>query len=454
MFFLEMGKRLMAKVIVVGGGFAGIAAATALAEKGINVELLESRGFLGGRVYSTENPSFPAPLDNGPHLFMGCYHETWKLFKRLNCSSSFKTIDPLQLSWLLPGGHKVSLQCAPLPAPFHLIWGLFTTNAFSWKEKVLLTKALMCFSKTPFRIKPEIKTITQFIDFTHQGPQSRTLFWIPLCNAVMNVSVDVAPILGFGEVLHRVFFGNRHDSSLVLADKPLSEIGFKEVSVYLKNHQGSIHFHEGVQSFKASTNTFEVITRSGQPYSGDALIWAVPPTSLSALWPADNWQKIRTLPQLGKSPILSVHLIVSQPLVEEPLIGLSGGRFEWVFNRSINWNYQGNGQYLSLVASAAESLSRQSEKELIDLAVQELKTRLPISLTWEVLHAKVTREMAATFIWTTETDSLRLPCETPYPHVFLAGDWTATGLPATIEGACLSGHRAAEKTKDYLNQTS
>jgi squalene-associated FAD-dependent desaturase len=446
-----MGKRLMAKVIVVGGGFAGIAAATTLAEKGIHVELLESRGFLGGRVYSTENSSFPAPLDNGPHLFMGCYHETWKLFKRLNCSGSFKTIDPLRLSWLLPGGQKASLQCAPLPAPFHLIWGLFATNAFPWKEKISLIKALMYFSQIPFKIEPEIKTISQFMNFTGQGPRSRELFWIPLCNAVMNVSVELAPIRGFGQVLHRVFFGNRHDSSLVLADKPLSEIGFKEVPVYLKNRCGSVHFHEGVQSFKVSMNTFEVITRSGQFYSGDALIWAVPPSSLTALWPQDEWPAIQSLPQLGKSPILSVHLIVSHPLVEEPLTGLSGGRFEWIFNRSANWNYQGDGQYLSLVASAAEALSHQSEKELIDLAVQELKDRLPSSLAWEVLHAKVTREMAATFVWTSETERFRLPCETPYPHIFLAGDWTATGLPATIEGACLSGHRAAEKESLFLS---
>jgi squalene-associated FAD-dependent desaturase len=440
----------MPKVIVVGGGFAGITAATALAEKGIAVELLESRGFLGGRVYSAENPSFPAPLDNGPHLFMGCYHETWKLFKRLNCTGSFQTIDPLRLSWLLTGGQKASLQCALLPAPFHLIWGLFTTNAFSWKEKLSLTKALMCFSKKPFKINPDIKTIAQFMNFTRQGPQSRELFWIPLCNAVMNVSVNMAPIQGFGEVLHRVFFGNRHDSSLVLANKPLSEIGLKEVPAYLENRQGSVRFHEGVQSFKVSADTFEITTRSGQTYSGNALIWAVPPASLTALWPVNDWQKINSLPQLGKSPILSVHLIVSQPLIHEQLVGLSGCRFEWVFNRNANWNYQGEGQYLSLVASAAEALSRQSEKELVDLAVQELKDRLPSSLTWEVLHAKVTREMAATFIWTTETDSFRLPCETPHPHIFLAGDWTATELPATIEGACLSGHRAADKTAAYL----
>jgi zeta-carotene desaturase len=134
------------------------------------------------------------------------------------------------------------------------------------------------------------------------------------------------------------------------------------------------------------------------------------------------------------------------------LLGLSGARFEWVFNRNAHWHWAGEGQYVSLVASAAEPLSHQSEKELVDLAVEELKIRLPSSLHWEVLHSKVTREMAATFIWTEETNALRLPCETPLKNVFLAGDWTDTGLPATIEGACLSGHQAAEKAKTMLSK--
>jgi zeta-carotene desaturase len=449
---METGGTLMPKVIVVGGGFAGIAAATALSEKGISVELLESRGFLGGRVYSTENSAFPAPFDNGPHLFMGCYYETWKLLKRLGSSDGFQKIDPLRLVWLLFGGQKTFLQCASLPAPFHLVWGLLTTGAFSWKEKIYLAKALICFSKKPFEIKLEIKTVAQFMDFTHQNSRTRERFWIPLCNAVMNVSADIAPIEGFGEVLHRVFFGSRQNSSLAIANRPLSEIGFKNTSAYLENHGGSVHFRESARTFKVSAKTLEVTTESDQIYTGDALVLAVPPSSLSSLWPSDNWNGIKKLPQLGKSPILSVHLIVSQHLLNEQLAELSGGSFEWVFNRNANWKWKGEGQYLSLVSSAAESLSLKSEKELVDLCVQELKDRLPPSPAWEVLNAKVTREMAATFIWTSETNHLRLPCATPYPHVYLAGDWTATGLPATIEGACLSGHRAAEKTWEYLSQ--
>src|SRR5579864_7862800 len=102
----------MARVIVVGGGFAGVAAATALADRGFQVELLESRGALGGRVYSTAaSEGFPAPMDNGPHLFMGCYRETLKHFQRLEVPEPFHWIDPLRLSWFTPGGREVSLRC-------------------------------------------------------------------------------------------------------------------------------------------------------------------------------------------------------------------------------------------------------------------------------------------------------------------------------------------------------
>jgi len=111
---------------------------------------------------------------------------------------------------------------------------------------------------------------------------------------------------------------------------------------------------------------------------------------------------------------------------------------------------QRDAQYLSFTASAAEDLARLKDAELSDLALGELKQRCPAAAEVSVLHSKVTREMAATFVWSKETDRLRPPCQTPYPDVFLAGDWTDTGLPATIEGACLSGHRAAEKLRVYL----
>jgi zeta-carotene desaturase len=326
------------------------------------------------------------------------------------------------------------------------------SNAFSWKEKFRLAGALSAFSRRPFKLDPALKTVGEFLDASRQGPQSRERFWIPVCNAVMNVPAQAAPIRGFGEVLHRVFFGNRKDSALLIPARPLSEIAFPSAASYLENRGSKVHLHEGVQTFQADDQTFEVTTRSGKTFSGRALIWAVPPSSLAALWPRETGSFAEVLPRLGKSPILSVHLILSRDVFQEPLLGLSGARFEWVFNRNANWNWKGEGQYLSFTSGGAEELARRQDKDLTALALEELRDRCPAAREARILHSKVTREMAATFHWNQETDSLRPPCETPFPHVFVAGDWTDTGLPATIEGACLSGRRAAEKCAAYLRQ--
>ncbi|HVZ80004.1 MAG TPA: hydroxysqualene dehydroxylase HpnE [bacterium] len=445
----------MNKVLVVGGGFAGVAAATALAEKGHSVELLESRSSLGGRVYSipaTEN--FPAPVDNGPHLLMGCYEETLKLLERLGEKNPFLWIDPLRLTWFEKGGQVLKLNCAPLPAPLHLAWGFLTSNAFPWGEKVAMAKALQRFSRKPFSLPPGTETLDAFLKATRQGPRSRERFWEPLCNAVMNLAADRVPTGGIGEVLHRIFFRTRRDSALAVPAQPLGELGFPRVKPFLEDHSGRIHFNEGIQSFRVQGGAFELTSRSGKTFTADALIWAIPPSNLSALWPERIWDRPKDWVRLGKSPIVSVHVILSGAVTDEPMVGLPGAKFEWVFNRNSDWGWSGKAgeQYLSFTASAAEGLGTMKDAELVELAMRELRERCPAAKDLQVRHFKATREMAATFRWTLETGPLRPGCETPFPNVFLAGDWTDTGLPATIEGACLSGHRAAKAAIDFLKK--
>ena len=236
--------------------------------------------------------------------------------------------------------------------------------------------------------------------------------------------------------------------------RPLSELGFPAVEAFLQEKGSSVYFHEGVQFLKPRGNSFGLATRSGRDFTGDALIFAVPPSSLGMLWPKETWPFAGSFLKMGKSPIVSLHLILEKPVMEGHFLGLPGAKFEWVFNRNANWDWKGEGQYLSFTASAADELSRLKDSELIDLALREMKERCPAAQEIRVLHAKATREMGATFVWSKETDALRPACETPFPGVFLAGDWTDTGLPATIEGACFSGHLAAEKVKEYLRKTS
>lgn len=464
----------MPKVIVVGGGYAGLSAATALAEQGVQVELLESHGFLGGRAYSiAPSESFPAPADNGSHLFMGCCAETLRMLGCIGAGDSFHWLDPFHLTWRLPGGKKVSLNCPPLPPPYHLAWGLFTSNAFPWGEKRSMSQALSVFSKKPFTVPAGVETLSQFLDATAQGPASRERFWVPLCKAVVNVPPEEALLAGLGEVLHGLFFGSRRDSALGIVRYPLSEMVSTKARKYLENQGARVLLHEGVREFTVKDGAWTIKTRPGAIYSGDALIFAVPPSSLASLWPAGTWDRAAHFDRMGKSPILSVHLILSKPVLDEHITGFPGSKFEWVFNRNANWNWlglgvdtsrvstqpklapsleaQGQVQYLSFIASAAEELSHFKDPELVEMAWKDLTDRCPKARRAEILHSKVTREMAATFRWTKETDAFRPPCETPLPGVFLAGDWTDTGLPATLEGACFSGHRAAEKAREHLS---
>jgi zeta-carotene desaturase len=233
---------------------------------------------------------------------------------------------------------------------------------------------------------------------------------------------------------------------------PLGEMAPIQAAGYLRAKGSEARPGEGVQGFTPGRSPLQVKTRSGLELSADALVFAIPPQNLSALWPAGTWEAAAHFGDMGKSPIVSVHLVLSKTCLEGQMTGLSGARFQWVFNRDANWVFRlGPGhQYLSFTASAADDLARLKDPELVALALGELRDRCPAAQEAEILHSKVTREMAATFVWSRETDGLRPPCATPLPNVFLAGDWTDTGLPATLEGACLSGHRAAEKVEAYL----
>ena len=441
----------MSHVIVVGGGYAGISAATALAEQGVKVDLLETRSTLGGRVYTIPpGETFPAPCDNSPHLFMGCYRDTWSLFKRLEIENAFHWINPLEITWVTPGGVPITFSCARLPAPLHLVVGLIRSKAFPLKEKFSLALALQRFARKPFSIPKNILTLGHFLNYTRQGPLSLERFWGPLCRAVMNLQPESSSLIEFGEALHRAFFGKRAESALAIPAKPLSELAFPKVESYLQQRGGSVHLGDGACQLRLASGPFEVETASGRIFKGDVLVLALPPRSLESLWATSDLPSPVSAGQMGRSPILSVNLLLDRSVMAGQWAGLPGAHFEWVFNRNANWGYPGPGQYLSLVASADQDLALKSDEEILVLASEELQRHFPRAQTAQRLHSKVIKEMAATFKLTPATSPLRPKCETVFDNVFLAGDFTATDLPATIESACRSGHRAAGKVQDLL----
>jgi squalene-associated FAD-dependent desaturase len=428
------------RVVVVGGGFAGISAAVTLAEQGHGVELHETRATLGGRVHHGPPPAgFPVPLDNGPHLFSGAYHETFSLLRRLGRDNPFHWIDPLRLDWFLPGGDMVSLKAAALPAPLHLACGLLTSNAFTFREKADLFGTLLALR----RAEGKDLTIAQYLSERKCTHKTLQLFWDPFTRAVANMQPEDAPLEALTSTLPKMFFGSRRDSAFAVARVPLGDLIGESVGNFLERHGGHLALRSSVESVQVQDGKVHFAqTTSGAKLHADAWVFAVPPTRLAQLFPDEPW--IPSGETLGSSPIVTAHFYLDRSVMDLHLACLPGAKFEWVFNRNRNWDLTLKGQILSLLSSADPDLAGRPEPELLDLAWRELVERCPRAAAAERLAGRVTKEMSATFAWTPASGSLRLPARTPLSNLALAGDWTATGLPATIEGAVLSGRLAAE----------
>jgi zeta-carotene desaturase len=428
------------RVIVVGGGFAGVAAAVALSEAGHRVELHEARSSLGGRSYHVPAPDgFPVPLDNGPHLFLGCYHQTFALLDKLGRDRLFHWIDPMELTWLLPGGKRVSLRAGSLPAPFHLIWGLLGSDAFPFAEKISLMKSIGRLH----RLSLPGQTVAQFLSESQAGPVSRARFWGPFTRAVVNMMPEEAPLEALASALRLSFFIARRNGAFVVAKIPLGDLWGGSVGTFLAVHGGRLRLGSRVESVEIKGNrVVSACNAGGEKLEADAWVSAVPPAALLRLFPGEPW--VKPLEKLGHSPMVCVHLHLDRPVLQGHLACLEGARFEFLFNRNANWDLRIPGQVLSFVGSADRDLVAKNEGELLDLARSELVARCPGASEARVLAGRVTKEMSATFAWTLTSGPLRPGAGSPLPNLALAGDWTDTGLPATIEGAVRSGISAAQ----------
>jgi squalene-associated FAD-dependent desaturase len=438
--------------VVIGAGFAGLSAATALAERGRRVLVLEARPTLGGRASAFTDPATGERVDNGQHVFFGCYHETFRMLRRVGSHAGLALQPRLSIGIVDAGGVGSTLACPPLPPPFHLLAGVMTWSAIGWGDRLAILRLAATLSAlrrpgASERVRTTAgETVRQWLVRHGQTPRLVALLWEPLAVAALNQSIDTSSARSFLQVLAGLFGPDARDSALAIARKPLDELYAQPARAYIENRGGSVRVQASAEVH--CSRTLSVSIARADQVTCPIVICAVPWYSLADVFPDPPAALIPVLDaavRTDPSPIVTVNLWLDRAVTDQPFVGLPGRAMQWVFDKRALFGDQAS--HLSLVSSGAEGLVGRSNGELVDLAQTELCAAFPIARAAIVRRAVVVREKRATFS-VAPGQPARPGTRTGVPGLFLAGDWIETGLPATIEGAVLSGHAAAAAALD------
>ena len=447
----------MTDVIVVGGGFAGLSAATALAERGVTVTLLEARPTLGGRATAFTDPATGERVDNGQHVLIGAYRETFRFLRRIGTGGDVFLQPRLTIDVIERSGQASRLECPPLPAPLHLLGGLLGWNALSWCDRLsalrLVRSVRLKADRSPAKAGPYVQrdsaeTVREWLTRNGQTPRLVEMLWEPLAVAALNQSIDSAAAAPFVAVLHRMFSVRRRDSSLGLPIKPMDELYANPGRALIERLGGDVRVHAPTRIRTVPQLTVHV---RDEELRAPAVICAVPWYALGDVFvdPAAGLQPILSAAaRTPASPIVTVNLWFDRAVTPNMFIGLPGRTMQWVFDKKAIFG--DTSSHLSVVCSAADAIVGLTNQELIDLAAGEVRSALPGARAAKLRRAVAVREKRATFSVAPGAPA-RPGTHTPVAGLFLAGDWIDTGLPATIESAVISGHLAADAALRFLN---
>jgi squalene synthase HpnD len=429
------------KVVVLGAGYAGLAAATELVLRGHDVTLIESRALLGGRAHSFVEPRTGLTLDNGQHILMGCYHETLDLLRQLGTEERLQTPPQLRVPFYSEKGRSV--LAASAPAPLHLLSALLHYGELSSADKFSAVRLALRLRAGQQPTSHE--TVQEWMRRWKQTPNLVRALWEPLCIAALNEPVDTASAQLFATVIRRSFLGGAADSTIYLSRVGLSELFAPEVVRLLTMCGSNLRVQSPVTGLRFEGTTLrEIQFGDGSVLQPEAVVSALPWHVLRGLLPAES-KLAGACREIADAPIVSLHLWMDRPILDEAFVGLLDSPVHWVFSRN---HIQGvdaeqPGHIITAVVSGARNLLDLSATALEELTLRELARFLPAAREAKVLHRMVYKARSATFAATPETETLRPGNITEWSNFWLAGDWTDTSLPATIEGAILSGRRVA-----------
>ncbi len=436
------------RVVVVGGGWAGLSAALALAERGIEVRLFEKRAVLGGRAYSYRSREAGHSVDNGQHLMMGCYQATLGFLDRIGARDTIEVQPRLSVPFLHPERGTAVFRCARAPSPLHLTLGALGYTHLSPGERIRLVTGGLRLALGYRGGSPA--TVSQALVAAGQSENLRTCFWNPLAIAVLNELPERASADLFAEVLRRVFFARAAASRIVFPRVGLSEVCAEPAARTIERLGGTIETGAAVRSVEIEQGRVTSVFLAGRPPERvDAVILAVPPPALAVLLPGERAASagLTELGALQSAPIVSVHLWFRESFPSPRMAGLLDGPIHWLFTPPMQ---PADGRYVTLVVSGAHEIVAKSPEEITRIARRELARYVPQTRTLDPTDTLVVKEANATYAATPAEQPKRPKNRTAVANLFIAGDWLDTGLPATLESAVVSGERAAAATCESL----
>jgi hydroxysqualene dehydroxylase len=434
-------------VIVVGGGLAGITAALDCAAAGAAVTLLESRGRLGGQVYSFERDGYPA--DNGQHVFLRCCTEYRGLVDRIGAGSMVTLQERLDIAVLSPGGaggrgRRGRLNRTGLPAPLHLAVALLRYPFLSARGKLSAAMTMRALARVDVDDPAnDARTFGDWLRDHGQDARASDALWDLITRPTVNLGCDEASLAQAAYVFQEGLLAANDAGDIGHAAVPLSEIHDVAARAALERAGVVVRLRTAVA---AIADGFTVtLSGDSERLAADAVVLAVGPERMAGLLPAGSGVggvASDSLRALGESPIVNVHVVYDRPVLDAPFAAGVGSPVQWVFDRTASHGVT-EGQYLVVTLSAAVEELSMSGGEIIKRYLASLRELLPAAASAKVMRAFVTRDHAATFRAAPGQRALRPAAATALPGLALAGAHTDTGWPATMEGAVRSGRAAA-----------
>jgi squalene-associated FAD-dependent desaturase len=446
-------------VAIAGGGLAGLAAGCALAEAGFRVSLFERRPYLGGRASSYQHPGTGEVVDNCQHVLLGCCTNLLDFYRRAGVEDKIRWYE--KLTFLEPGGRVSEIAPSFLPAPLHTAPAFLRAECLNFRDKLAISRAMAALAPSAPADCGE-----SFLDWLKrhgQTPQAIERFWKTILVSALNEDLDQVSVPYAAQVVRESFLKSAAAGRMGIPTVPLTDL-YSTAGDYVRARGGEIQFRASLESFQMEG--FEVsVTANGQKQKFDYLVLALPFDALGRVLPdaASAAPLAAALEQFSTSPITGIHLWFDRQISDLDHAVLLDRTIQWMFHKSriiaarnqemLSPGSQANGgSYIELVVSSSRSLVEKSKTEIVEMAIKEAQEFFPHAPDAVLLKSTVIKEVHATYSPRPGVDRYRPQPQTAWPRVFLAGDWTATGWPATMEGAVRSGYLAAEAVAKFAGR--